>query len=394
MVIFAEINKTGEEHAMFNASMLKIVSNIFGNQHITVFIDKDHLHKLSSIIKVDDHFKLEYIKVINPLQGNLIIWIAKLVLEILNLVYILTYAKIKKAELVYFTSLSPTANLAASILTKYVFTGRKIVITFHGELELIKIKEDKMINKWLGKLLRRAITLKNDQRKYLLLGEAIKCNLLSYKLVAEQDLFVIEHPYIFQVTPIKRQKLHKAPIIFGHLGVAKLSKNTPLFFKLALLFKEEIAAGLVKFKIIGQVLDEMQPFLHPDVEYSSINELISRVDYNLQCQEIDYALFFYDNEAYELCSSGAILDAITYGKPILSLNNSYFKSIFNLVEQQPGFLFSNLEEFMVGLKSVIAHHHTNYSSLGEAVDSVREKLNIHHIEGILKAQLIPLLKRS
>lgn len=379
---------------MFNASMLKIVGNIFSKQDITVFIAKDHLHKLSSIITVDNHVKLVFMKVINPVQVNLISWITKLTIELLNLVYILTYAKFKQAELIYFTSLSPTANLVATVLTKYIYTGRKIIITFHGELELIKPKEDKKINKWFGKLLIRAISLKNVNRKYLLLGESIKRNLLDYQLIDERSLLVIEHPYIFDHENIKISKVHGSPIIFGHLGVAKLSKNSQLFFKIASVFKEEIAAGLVKFKIIGLVLDEMKPFLHPDVEYASLNELISRADYNLQCQEIDYALFFYDNQAYELCSSGAVLDAITYGKPILSLNNSYFENIFSLVEQQPGFLFHNLQEFIQGVKNVVNNHPAHYSSLSKAVDDVREKLAIHHIQGVFKAQVVPLLKSN
>lgn len=82
------------------------------------------------------------------------------------------------------------------------------------------------------------------------------------------------------------------------------------------------------------------------------SEFLSRAELAARIGRLDYALFLYPPEEYELTASGSILEAINYEKPILSLRNDYFGYLFEKFGAF-GVLFNSVDEMIAALSSEI-----------------------------------------
>jgi hypothetical protein len=375
MIFFCEINKTGQEHVMVNACFLHMISKYAGNQQLHLWVDKDHFknykQKPTNLIT---HYK----KVIHPEKSNKLLWLLKLFCEMFMITEIVVKSKKVKASLVFFSSLSPVGNWYLSLLLPLLNRKTAFLVMMHGELELAKSHAwPKAIENFYGRLLRRCFKKNCVNRKFLLLGEVVFENVVEYGFLRKDQLIYIEHPYIFEDLHAKHLKIETPPIVFGHFGVAKLAKNSQLFFKLAKSMKDYIESGRVRFEVVGQVFDEMAPYVNSYVHYPESTNFLSRSEYNQKGINLNYSLFFYDEQAYEFTSSGAVLDAITFTTPIIALNIKLFDKVFESSDHcSPGFLFQDFEAMKAAMPEIVAKHEYNYKQMVECIASKKKLFEI------------------
>jgi len=81
---------------------------------------------------------------------------------------------------------------------------------------------------------------------------------------------------------------------------------------------------------------------------------IARADYERELARLDYVVFLYPPGSYTLTASGALLDALSLGKPVIALRNPYFEHCFSLLGDI-GYLCGSVDELrdlMIGLVRV------------------------------------------
>ena len=377
---------------MVNSCFLNLLSLYNQGQPLQLWIDRDHYrHYRNKPAGVS----LKYKKVIQPKKSNRVLWILKLLSEVLLITNIVFKAKRASVKIVFFSSLSPLGNWYLSVLIPILNRTSKFVIVLHGELELAKSsKWTKRIENIYGKLLRSSFRTKISNRRFLILGSAVLRNVLKNNLLARKDVICIEHPYIFEENPhvISHAGDLLPQIVFGQLGVAKLAKQYHLIFKLAEEMKDFIEDGIIRFEIVGQVFEEIRPFINPYVSFQETDAFISRNEYDNKGRSLSYALFFYDEQSYEFTSSGAIMDAIAYEKPIIGFNIKPFSNIFGTNDKcNPGYLFEDFESLLKSMKKIVANHQSNYLNMVGCIKGKKQLFTVEAQFDSFKQQLDDLV---
>lgn len=89
-------------------------------------------------------------------------------------------------------------------------------------------------------------------------------------------------------------------------------------------------------------------------QFTMLNDsgkLLDFTDYNNNIQSMDWLLFLYDKNSYRLTASGAILEAIWNGKPIIALKNAYFEYLFNKFGEM-GYLCNSEDDLIQKINSL------------------------------------------
>lgn len=338
LIVCADLNMIKYGHVSFNSAMLIILQNVFKDHSIAYIGEERQIEN----IKNDTNLSLSKVKFIKKLDSTegrkfKIFW--KEFVEIINLMKVFYYYKKNNADLIILFSILPLTHCILKILKKFL-PDIKMVIFLHGELEYMREK-DKINLIFFGKILKCAISLRNDKNTfYFVLGESIQKNLVKY-LNNNIQVLNIDHPYIFP--SISNKEMDNNLLKFGCIGLAGIRKNSHFIFRLGHEFKDYINSKEAMFEIIGMMDSTMDLYVNQLVKYQDIGEMLNSDEFEKKVKNIDYAIFFYDNSHYSLCASGAFFDAIKYEKPIIAIKNDFFEAYFDKLGNI-GYLCNDYEE--------------------------------------------------
>jgi hypothetical protein len=167
--------------------------------------------------------------------------------------------------------------------------------------------------------------------RYIVLGPLIEEGLKQYLPRVSSYTSSIDLPYFFS-DDVGSESFADDAIHFGSYGVGSCGKRTDIFFRLA----EEVQSAKTTYKptftLIGYLLDKrLKDVPHRSVNIPSPDVPLDQEAYEKYSRFIDYALFFYKPNTYELRASAAILDAFSFLKPIIALKSPlseyYFKKM-------------------------------------------------------------------
>ena len=345
MIYFVEPNKRGDAHTVINACMLAILAK---SEEVRFFGSRPHIEGIKKLIPADLGVQFSAMQVID---GSAKSWIFKESLEMYNLLRLLAKAKRKGVRFVFISSVFPMALYFLKVIRR-MFPGVKIIIGLHGELEFVRKDKERKL-RFLGFFLKKAFRLGGDANsKYLIYGESIRLNLVHEGLLREEEIIVIDHPYLYKVRDSAADGSLHSPLRFGSIGLATLNKRTHLIFKLAEALKDAINEKRVAFSIVGRLLGELDAYSNEYVSYSKEGKHMDRQAFDKGIDSLDYSLYFYDNSFYQLSASGALFDAISFEKPILALYNDYFAFYFKRLGPI-GYLFEDLKGMEDKIASII-----------------------------------------
>ena len=93
---------------------------------------------------------------------------------------------------------------------------------------------------------------------------------------------------------------------------------------------DELAGGSVKvsFDLIGGVPADAATTVPASVRTHAAAGPLTREAYERLLQQTSYTIFPYDPGFYSLVASGAVLDTLAAGKPLIALRNSQFQEMF------------------------------------------------------------------
>jgi hypothetical protein len=385
MLVVAEIGKKGNEHLMFNAAMTDVLKNNFGDGHIVFFGAPDQFRLIADRIDVSG---IDHRPVTVTVASTKIEWLYKVWLEASALVRIFFFARRKKADVLFFYSMLPCSLLFLNLLCRFFTPRMKVITTLHGELEFMKRENAKFMERVYSKCLLWAFRLKSRYRKYLVLGDSIKINLLGMvPFLAATEIITIPHPYIFANDAANGKKALGNTVRYAHVGVASTAKNSQFIFQLGKTFRDDIERGTMKLEIIGMLKPDLAPYVNELVQYERHQDMLSRDLFEEKIKGIDFALFFYDNTYYKLCSSGAIFDAISFKKPIVAIKNDYFQYIFSLFSTPPGFLCENMDEVIARVDFINKNYNFIYVDLLASLEQAQKVLSIEHVSALFRDEI-------
>lgn len=387
MIYYAELFMTAGQHAPFNAACLQVLRQAYPDQALRAYMCQSHWESLlhngldTNMVQFYDR------SVVVNKTGSKWQWFKKLINEGLQLMRLLIIVSFQRPKLLCFAFLSPFGQILVSYYAKIFFRQQQILIFLHG-MEILKSdKQVKRIDRLYAKLLKSAFRVSHSAKKYVVLEQSAHHYLIEHHYLKAKEMLLLPHPYSFKHVEVSRRTLSRSyPLVMAHIGIARLDKQSHVFFHLAEHFQEFVKAGKLIFRQIGPVLPEVSPYLNSWVQYLPSEEMLSRSAYEQACLGIDYAIFCYPEDAYELTSSGAVLDAITYGKPIMALRNKFFERLFAIPKQPPGKLFNHLPELIAGMEDLVLNHEKQ-PDYTEAFVDLQQNYSIQNVAKSLKEQL-------
>lgn len=245
--------------------------------------------------------------------------------------------------------------LAITFLSWFSFGKKNRIFSLcHSEMEVINPAEatrfSKKVSAWyFGWVFRH--THISERFCFILLSDAMKEYFLRF--TAPQNIArvqSIDHAYLRPDNPLKES--FSVPVLSRQESV-KIGLPSILNSDHGLDFFKQIlvatAASNVSFYGISIVAEELS-----SENFMNLNpgdKLMGYDIYNAYLCCMDLLLFPYASDSYKLTASGAFLEAIWNGIPVIALHNQYFDSLFSRFGAM-GFLFDDQESLIAFLTKV------------------------------------------
>lgn len=364
MILISEVVHNGEVHLQFNSCLLEIIGYTSDNQNIVYRSERAHADAVESTISNSEN--IEFLRFESYYDAQNYSWVSRIAGEIIQIWKSLRLGAKRNASIYIWTCLFPTGHLFLNFCLLF-FRRAGHIIVLHGELEMLKTTKRKKTEIILGFFLKCAINMSNRNLNYIVLGSPIRRNLERYiSQTAFRRVISILHPYRYNNHSHQSLSEHK-PLVFGSIGSQMLSKNSNYIFNLALSFKTEVINGDLQFKTIGKVLPEIEPYKNELVDCVHERLFIPQAVFEEAVSALDFVLFFYDNNSYQLCASGAVFEVIRLGIPVISIYNDYFNWLFQEYGSM-GFLCKDVDEMNLTLSSI------NNGKLKMELEIIRENI--------------------
>lgn len=264
------------------------------------------------------------------------------------------------------------------------FLNKKVIFTFHGELELQRVKVTgfrlSRLYRWIYKMSLKHMSKKSNAI-FLVLGDSIRKNLISIYPESKHNIITIYHPYYFVTNHCSPICLGKK-LIVGTIGTLNESKGLNDVVKIINGLETEIKAGGIEFRVLGRVLETD---LHKLSNAIVVNKgfAIDMSRFRHEIENLDFILYCYPQDSYRLTASGAIMDAIISNKPIITFGNDFFDSI--LADCTFGYRIKDTDDAIALLKDFVTSSVSkrlvcNYSP-------AIEKISVNYNTTLLKESL-------
>lgn len=383
MILISEVVHNGEVHLEFNSSLVEIISKVYGDQ-IVFRSEKEHAASVKK--KLTNSVSVELITYDAYYNRDSYSWRKRIIGECKEILKSLKVGRANKVHLYVWSCLFPTGHFLLCLITLFSLKKEKHLIVLHGELEMLKKANRRKSEIFLGCILQSAIRISPERIKYLVLGDIIKTHLSTYfsNRILKRVISIL-HPYVYPQF-VTNSICSGQPLIFCSIGTQMLAKNSHYIFELADHFKLAGQHQLVVFKTLGKVLPEINKYKNNNVQHLYAQDFVPQEKFDIEIKKNDFVLFFYDNNSYQLCASGAVFEAIKYNLPIVSIYNDYFGWLFNKYGDM-GFLCTNVEEMKLLIEKI------STGSLEREIGMIKNNITQFRLENDLNSIAIDLAKK-
>lgn len=261
------------------------------------------------------------------------------------------------------------------------FLKRKIIVICHGELELLLPGDNRgVFIKIMSGILKSFFSegrRYDDNITYCVLGKSILDNVKKILPIKAGCHFAyFDHPYIYKDLTNKKERGEILNV--GIVGTFSEGKGAPEF---VWLVRQLQNCKNLRFSVTGTITSRLEELKSLGISLPSNfgQGQVTRKEFSNRLKELDFILFLYPQDSYKLTASGAIMDAIEWGIPVLAIKNDYFCNIFD--NYGPfGCLVDNKHE----LKDLILSFINNYDDLKIDFSSIRMKSSPEAISKQLK----------
>lgn len=340
MIIISEVVHNGEVHFQVNSCFIEMISILYPNERIIFRGENKHIAALKENLQNENFIEfIPFEKYYDEKKYN---WGLRIIGECIQISKTLLKGRSLGNNIYVWTCLFPTGHFFLNLIT-FFQKNKKHVIILHGELEFLKVEHKRKTEKLFGFILKIGMYLSSGKTKYIVLGDNIKSNL--NKIISSRILertYSVLHPYNFIVEESFSNIIDNNKLVIGAIGTQMLSKNSNYIYKLSEHFKDDIIQGKIIFRTIGKLLPEIYLYDTDLIEKKYANAFVFQKQFEFEISKLNFVIFFYDNSSYQLCASGAIFEAIRMDVPVISIENDFFRWLFNTYGDM-GFLCKDLK---------------------------------------------------
>ncbi len=357
MILVAETTWTGTVHAPGNSATVQTVAAAFPGRAVRVVAEPSHLAELrrdpalAACANVD--FRPIAVSPLFPGKTH-VVSTRRFLHELRSLRAVLRDVPPAEPCLLFLISATPTAIAAASLLAR-VRRGRTgVQVGLHGNLNEIAGWRPR------NPLARRfdlAAVLGGRQpgfRRYLVLEPSIRDALAAISPAAARRTDVLPLPVNAAESPDAAGEPPPAPPVrIGFVGQGTAAKGFDVFVAIARALKAA-HGDRVAFHLVGRTVPgtDSGPLASVLAEPASDAHL-PRAEFLRRLARLHYVLLPFRPGYYDLSASGALLDAVTWLKPVIALDVPLVRQ-FAAAHGEIGFLCKDGDALREAVDAAIA----------------------------------------
>ncbi len=328
-ILAFEMTWSGTTHAPGNGATLSTVALAFPGHPLHVFAEASHLRELRADATLAASARPVWhpIVISRHFQGRTgVVSLRRLAREFATVARALRSAGRGTPCLLLLLSATPTAIFAASWAAR--LHGRAgVQVGLHGNLN--EVADTRSRNPLLRALdLQAALRAGHGGRiRFLVLERSIRDTLAIRHPAAAARTDVLPLPANMQEAASAPAVWPASPLRVGFVGQATAAKGIDLFLAVARAMRtahgDRIAFHLVGRAMPGADLDAFDVLEEPPA-----TEHLSRAAFVQRLSALHYVMLPFRPGYYDLAASGALIDAVTLGKPVIATRVGFVDALF------------------------------------------------------------------
>jgi hypothetical protein len=340
MILVFEMTWPGPIHAPGNSATIQTIALAYPREEVRVFADPSHIAELQKDAALTGYANVRFrpIALYPHLFGktHIVSW-GRFRREMTTLRQGVATAPRDERCLIMLISATPTAILAARWLARLALArpwlarlGRRhigVQVGLHGNLN--------DINGWRPRNpLPRAFDLRSalsarypPMFSFLVLEEGIKLALGEAIPTVADRVQVLPLPINTTELPQQHEIALEPPVRIGLVGQATQAKGIDLFLDVARDCKARYGPR-VEFVLVGTATTGSDLSAFNMLEDQVTIEALPREQYLARLAKLHYVLLPLQDRYYSLSASGALIDAITWLKPIIATRLPIVEALF------------------------------------------------------------------
>lgn len=320
MILVFELTWTGTYHAPGNSVTIQTISLACPDEKIRVFAEASHLRELQRDKALRERPGISFHEM--PLAPwfryrQHIVSLRRMVRELNIVRSALQAAPRREPCLIMFLSTTSTAIFVTRLILRLTRRTLAVQVGLHGELPIS-----------LGWRSRNPLTRALDftsalagrhhpRQRFLVLEEAIRQELARIAPQAAELTDVLPLPINLGELPLVPEPELGRPVQIGFVGQATEAKGITAFLDTAASF-HECYPGQVEFHLIGRVMPGSELARFAVLHSQASEEHLPRQEFLNRLARLHFVFLPFRPGYYNLSASGALLDAITWLKPIIA----------------------------------------------------------------------------
>ena len=334
MILAFELTWTGTTHAPGNGATLATVVRALPEHSVRMYAEATHLAELAADPGLAGLATLSLhpvaVSTLHRGRTHVVSWRRGLV-EFRALRQALREAlhggPASEPCLILMLSATPTAVFAACLAAWLQGPHVAVQVGLHGNLN--EITGWRSRNPLLRAFdLRAAMVSRWTRRaRYLVLDPSIRAALADILPEAASRTDVIDLPVNAGERAGQGGAALVEPVRIGFVGQATHAKGIDIFLRLAATLRAEYASR-VAFTLVGRAMpgSDLADFAGLADPVGTAH--LSRAEFLRRLDSLHYVLLPYRTGYYDLAASGALIDAITWGKPVIATDLPIVAQLF------------------------------------------------------------------
>ncbi|MEJ0018583.1 MAG: hypothetical protein WDN25_18890 [Acetobacteraceae bacterium] len=320
MILIFEMTWTGVVHAPGNSATIHIIARAWPEQIVRVHAEVTHLTELRRDAVLAALPNVEFVAIeVSPQWRShpQIVSFRRLAQEFRTVRAALARVPRAEACLVFMISATATGVFAAAWAARLSGHRAGLQIGFHGNL-----------NDVAGWRPRNPVTRALDARsgiearhpvttRFLVLETAIRIALAANLPAAAARTDVLPHPIATGEIPAMAGRPLAPPVRIGFVGLGTAAKGIDIFLSVAGRIRARWG-DKVEFVHVGRIPPDMDARPLDVLAHPPSTELLTRDEFTARLASLHYVFLPFRSGYYDLSASGALIDALTWLKPIIT----------------------------------------------------------------------------
>lgn len=353
MILIIEPMCKGMSHTPFNSALLAIVMKAFPEERIIFYSDGDHCNEIKNRLIDLSLNNISFYSVEYPPRKCGVLY--DLICEIIMYRKIFKSINTKECQHILVTSANAVNLIALKLVVLIMSIKVQIKVIMHSPLtELAFSRSFNPIKRYTD--FRSAIlafkVIKNIE--YIVLDEIVRINLQNKLPMSSLKVKVLEHP--IPLDRISEPLLRNDGVLrFAFVGAATKEKGFDAYLRFVDKLQDKYS-NISECFILGSVSNDWARMMR-DVKLANrvSSEKIPRNELISLAEKVQYVCLFYNEEHYNLCASGALLDAIGWEKPIIANRIPLFTNIFNKYGEI-GYLYEDENDIITIVEKIMTDY--------------------------------------